>query len=188
MTSMKNGTKVFIAGSRRLSRLNNDVTSRIDSMMAKNLTIIIGDANGVDRAVQEYLSNRTYAKVNVFCMDGRCRNNVGDWPIRTIAGGDGARRDFSYYSTKDRAMVQEADYGLMLWDGKSRGTLRNIVDLVRARKSVVVYIAPAKSFCTLRQSAELAEMLSHVDPAALQGMDRELQAFAVSGASTHKGN
>jgi hypothetical protein len=85
-------------------------------------------------------------------------------------------------------MVEEADYGLMLWDGKSRGTLRSIVDLVRQKKPVVVYIAPAGSFCTLRQSGELAEMLSRVDPVALQGIDRELQSFAMAAGSSRKGD
>ena len=83
-------------------------------------------------------------------------------------------------------MAEEADYGLMLWDGKSRGTLRSIVDLVRQEKPVVVYIAPAGSFCTLRQSGELSEMLSRVDPVVLQGIDRELQSFAMAAGPGHK--
>ena len=180
--------KVFIAGSRRLSRLNNDVRRRIDKIVDKGLTVMVGDANGVDKAVQRYLSSRHYSNVLVFCMEGGCRNNLGSWPTRKVAAADPARRDFAYYSTKDRAMVEEADYGLMLWDGKSRGTLRSIVDLVRQKKPVVVYIAPAGSFCTLRQSGELAEMLSRVDPVALQGIDRELQSFAMVAGSSHKGN
>ncbi len=188
MTRIRNGTKVFIAGSRRLSRLNKDVKRRIDNIVDKGLTVMVGDANGVDKAVQRYLSSRQYSNVLVFCMEGGCRNNVGGWPTRKVAAGDPARRDFAYYSTKDRAMVEEADYGLMLWDGKSRGTLRSIVDLVRQKKPVVVYIAPAGSFCTLRQSGELAEMLSRVDPVALQGIDRELQSFAMAAGSSRKGD
>src|SRR2546421_8998575 len=140
MRLMAKGTKVFIAGSRRLVRLSKDVKLRIDNIVDKGFTVFIGDANGVDRAVQQYLSSKNYDKVTVFCMEGGCRNNVGDWPTRIIAAPDGSRRDFSYYSTKDRAMVAETDYGLMLWDGKSRGTLRSIVDLVRQNKPVVVYV------------------------------------------------
>ncbi len=180
--------KVFIAGSRRLSKLSKDVKRRIDNITNKGLTVMVGDANGVDKAVQRYLSSRHYSNVLVFCMEGACRNNVGDWPMRKIAAADPLRRDFAYYSTKDRAMVEEADYGLMLWDGRSRGTLRSIVDLVRQKKPVVVYIAPAGSFCTLRESGELAEMLSHVDPVVLEGIERELQSFAMAAESSHKGD
>ncbi len=188
MTRMRNGTKVFVAGSRRLSRLNKDVKRRIDNIVDKGLAVMVGDANGVDKAVQRYLSSRHYSNVLVFCMEGGCRNNVGGWPTRKIAAPDPVRRDRAYYSTKDRAMAEEADYGLMLWDGKSRGTLRSIVDLVRQKKPVVVYIAPAGSFCTLRQSGELAELLSRVDPVALQGVDRELQSFAMAAGSNRKGD
>jgi hypothetical protein len=185
---MRNGTKVFIAGSRRLSRLGREVRRRIDNILDKHFTVLVGDANGVDRAVQQYLSGRHYGKVIVFCMEGGCRNNLGSWPTRTIAASHSSRRDFAYYSTKDRAMVEEANYGLMLWDGQSRGTLRSIVDLVRQGKPVVVYISSDKFFYTLRQADELTEMLAQCDSRALQGLDNELQSFIMSGGSNRKGD
>jgi hypothetical protein len=181
-----NRIRVFIGGSRRLSRLNNDVRHRIENIIEKGFTVIVGDANGVDKAVQQYLSSRNYSNVVVFCMQGGCRNNVGDWPTRTITADDTRRQDFAYYSIKDRAMAKEADYGLMVWDGRSRGTLASIVHLVRDGKPVVVYVAPERSFYTLRQSHHLAAMLEHLDPSALRRIDRELQAVATGGASTRK--
>lgn len=181
MTKMESGTKVFVAGSRRLSRLNGAVKRRIDNIVDKGLTIIVGDANGADKAVQQYLGVSHYDNVIVFCMEDGCRNNLGNWPTRRIAAAEPLRRDFAYYSSKDRAMAQEADYGLMLWDGQSRGTLRNILDLVRHGKPVVVYIAPKKAFCTVVRPDQLAQMLDHLHPAALHGFDRELQAVAKCG-------
>ncbi len=186
MIRMRNGTKVFIAGSRRLSRLHSAVKRRIDNIVDKGFTVIVGDANGVDKAVQRYLSNRHYTNIIVFCMEGGCRNNIGDWPTRTITAADTGRRNFAYYSTKDRAMVKEADYGLMLWDGRSRGTLTSIVHLVRQGKPVVVYIAPDRSFYTLRESNQLAEMVGRFDPTVLHRIDRELQAVAMGNAPSHQ--
>jgi hypothetical protein len=186
MTKVNNGTKVFIAGSRRLSRLNNDVRYRIDNIIDKGFTVIVGDANGVDKAVQRYISSRNYSNVVVFCMDGGCRNNIGDWQTRKITAADPRRRDFAYYSTKDRAMVEEADYGLMLWDGRSRGTLTNIVHLVREGKPVVVYVAPDRSFHTLRQSDHLAEIIGRFDPAALRLIDLELGTVAIGKSTGRK--
>ena len=78
MTRTRNGTKVFIAGSRRLSRLSNDVKRRIDNIIDKGLTVMVGDANGADKAVQRYLRSRHYSNVLVFCMQGGCRNNLGE--------------------------------------------------------------------------------------------------------------
>jgi hypothetical protein len=188
MITMNKSPRVFIAGSRRLSKLSKDVNRRIDNIMDKGLTVIIGDANGVDKRVQKYLSSKHYSNVIVFCMEGGCRNNVGRWPTRAIAASDPERKDFAYFATKDRAMAEEADYGLMLCDGQSRGTLTSIVDLVRKEKLVVVYISTDKSFCTLRQSTDLGTMLRRVDPAALQRIDRDLQLAETTGTSSRKGD
>lgn len=186
MTRMTNGTKVFIGGSRRLSRLNQNVKRRIDNIIDRGFTVIVGDASGVDKAVQRYLNSKHFSNVVVFCMEGGCRNNIGAWPTRTITAADPGRRDFAYYSTKDRAMVEEADYGLMLWDGQSRGTLTSIVHLVRQGKPVLAYIAPDRTFYTLRQYDDLAEMLGRSNPAALHRIDRELPGVATGSPSSRR--
>jgi hypothetical protein len=183
---MATDPKVFIAGSRRLSRLNPNVRQRLDNIVDKDLSVIIGDANGVDKSVQHYLNSIRYANVTVFCMEGSCRNNIGDWPTRAIRAVDPGRRDFAYYSTKDRAMAAEADYGLMLWDGQSRGTLTNIVSLVRQGKPVVVYFAPGKTFQTVRQPDQLAAMLGRCDPEAFHGLDRELRTAEIDTSASRK--
>jgi hypothetical protein len=170
-------SKVFIAGSRRLSRLNPSVRRRIDNIIEKGLTVIIGDASGVDKAVQTYLSEKHYGSVIVFCMDDACRNNVGNWPVRKIHATESKRRDFAYYSTKDRAMATEADYGFMLWDGHSRGTLTNIVNLVRDGKPVVLCVAPSKSFQTIRDPSQLIQLLGQIDSDASRKVDQELSAL-----------
>lgn len=169
------GQKIFIGGSRRLSRLSQDVKHRIDNIIDKGFTIIVGDANGVDKSVQQYINSRSYKNVIVFCMENACRNNLGGWPTKRISAAGPGRRDFSYYSTKDRAMAEESDYGLMLWDGRSRGTLTNIVHLVREGKAVVVYFAPDKSFHTVRQFDH--EIPRVFDLAAIRRIDAELGAI-----------
>jgi hypothetical protein len=83
-------------------------------------------------------------------------------------------------------MSEEADYGLMLWDGRSRGTLTNIVHLVREGKPVVVYVAPERSFYTLHQSGQLAEMLNRFDPSALARINGELEALQTCSSSSRK--
>jgi predicted Rossmann fold nucleotide-binding protein DprA/Smf involved in DNA uptake len=70
-------TKVFIGGSRRLSKLNKDVKRRLDNIIEKGFTVVVGDANGVDKAVQQYLASKHHENVVVFCMAGQCRNNLG---------------------------------------------------------------------------------------------------------------
>lgn len=146
---MRKKQMVFIGGSRRISRLNEEIRNRLDNLMENGLTVAVGDANGADKAVQKYLADKGYRQVNVFCMVGKCRNNVGQWLTREIDPPPGAR-GFEFFSAKDRVMAEEADYGLMLWDGKSRGTLASVNDMVTKGKPVVVYFTPSKEFMTLR--------------------------------------
>jgi hypothetical protein len=161
---MAQDSKVLIAGSRRLSRFDKAILARLDKLMSNDCTVLVGDANGVDKAVQTYLAEHRYPKVRVYCMEGECRNNVGGWENREVASPHPSRKDFEHYSTKDREMVTDADYGLMLWDGKSRGTFENIVDLVNKQKPVVVYVH-AKDFkqvFTIKVPAELEQLKSAV--------------------------
>lgn len=166
-------TKVFIAGSRRLSRLNADLKHRIDTMIEKGFTILVGDANGADRAVQRYLAEKDYRNVIVYCMGGNCRNNVEGWPTREVAAPPGVR-GFAYYAMKDQAMVDDAAYGLMLWDGESKGTLNSVINMVRQDKPVVVYLAPKKAFQNVRSAGDVMDLLSNCDRASVQRFEREL--------------
>ena len=172
---MNEQTRIFIAGSRRLLRLSKDATHRIGNIIDRGFTVMVGDANGADRAVQQYLSQMGYKRVIIFCTENICRNNLGNWPTRAIRAENPARRDFEFYRAKDRAMVEEADYGLMFWDGKSRGTLMNAVGLIRRGRPLVLYVAPAKSFLTLRQAPDLLDVVSRFNPQSLPEVDRELQ-------------
>ena len=46
-------TSVFIGGSRAVSRLNDTIREQLDNLIARGRQILIGDANGADRAVQQ---------------------------------------------------------------------------------------------------------------------------------------
>jgi hypothetical protein len=147
-------TKVFIGGSRRVTRLDERVCGRLDEIIRKQLPVIIGDANGADKAVQDYFRKRGYSQVEVFCSEGHCRNNIGNWKVRPIPAPASRKRDFEYYAAKDRQMANEGSIGFMLWDGKSRGTLANVLRLMERGKKVVVYLALSKQFKTLRNMGD----------------------------------
>ena len=164
---------VFVAGSRQISRLPAEVKNRIDTMIEKGLQILVGDANGADKAVQQHLAAKSYPNVVVHCMENHCRNNVGHWPTRQISNPRGVR-GFAYYSLKDLAMAEVAEYGLMLWDGKSKGTINNIIRLSPANKPVVVYVAPAKNFQTVKSFGDLRGVLAKGDPVSVDRLAHEL--------------
>ena len=152
-------SKVFVGGSRRIIRLHPEVTLRLDQMMASKTSILVGDANGADKSVQHFLKTKEYRNVEVFCSGDECRNNVGDWPLRSVAV-DSRKRDFDFYAAKDQLMSREADSGLMIWDGKSAGTLMNAFRLVRQGKSVSIFEAERSRFQELRNESEWKDFFS----------------------------
>ena len=131
-------------------------------MMDKRHSIIVGDANGADKALQEYLHSKHYSDVEVYCSEGICRNNIGGWPRREIPART-SRRNAQFYSAKDRAMAKEATSGLMMWDGKSVGTLLNLYRLLSLGKMAAVYSVPEKSMTELHNRIEWEKFLQTRD-------------------------
>lgn len=166
-------TTVFIGGSRAVSRFNAIICDKLDDLIRRNCTILVGDANGADKAVQQHMAIRSYRNVIVYCMD-ECRNNLGNWSTNRVSI-PGARKDFSYYAAKDFAMAQDARCGVMLWDGKSKGTLNNIQQLVSAGKKTLVYFAAEKTFHKLSSVKQLEELLQRCNPAAIHEAQRQIR-------------
>ena len=57
-------------------------------------------------------------------------------------------------------MAKDASCGFMIWDGISKGTLTNVVNLVEAGKKVLLYYSKGKRFFTLRATGDLHGVLS----------------------------
>jgi hypothetical protein len=165
--------KVFFGGSRKITRLNQAVRERTDNIIAKGFTVIVGDANGADKSMQKYLAEKHYEKVVVFCTGNVCRNNIGHWHTRYIKS-DREKKDFSYYAIKDKKMSEEATYGFMLWDGKSKGTLNNIINLIEQNKKVVVYFSPLKTFYSLSKFQDVDLLLANCDNKMLEQFEKQL--------------
>jgi probable addiction module antidote protein len=150
---------IFIGGSRRISHLPAHAKDRLNNVIGSGLNVLVGDANGTDKAVQKYLLESAYRKVTVFCSGGRCRNNLGNWPTRNIQAPKRAN-GFQFYALKDREMAREADFGLMIWDGKSSGTVLNVLRLIGARKKAVLLNAPEKSAISFKTPADWTAFLA----------------------------
>lgn len=165
--------KVFFGGSRRLGRLNQQVKQRAAKIIAEGLQVLVGDANGADKAIQKFFAEKDYPNVVVFFAGAVCRNNLGKWathPVRV----DRSERDFRFYAAKDLAMSEEADYGLMMWDGESQGTVNNILNLLERAKKVVVYFSPQKEFLTFNTPADADQLVQHLEPNVADALDKKI--------------
>lgn len=148
---------VFIAGPRAIRSLNQKVKQRIDKIMENNLTILVGDAAGIDKQIQMYCYSSGYHKVKVFSANGKVRNNIGKWDVKSIQVPPNIR-GFEFYATKDLAMAKEADYGFMIWNGKSKGTYNNMINLVKYNKKILLYMIPDKQFYVLHTMQKVHEI------------------------------
>ena len=116
-----NGT-VTVCGSRSIEELGNledDLKYNLDLFIQSEYKINIGDASGVDYLVQQYLAEVGYPKVNIwYCTEypRHCQEHQ-DWPLVQVSGN---------YTDRDKAMLEDSDELVAIWDNKSKGTKRNI--------------------------------------------------------------
>jgi adenine-specific DNA-methyltransferase len=129
--------QTFISGSISIKALDLQVINRLDSIMADRQTVLIGDAFGVDKLVQQYLFKRNYQDVIVYYVGNMARNNIGNWQARQISN-DNNLTGKSMYQLKDVTMAQDADCGLMIWEGKSQGTKFNIENMTKLGKEITI--------------------------------------------------
>ena len=155
-------TTVFVAGSRKLGRLNDEIRQRLEGIISKGFAIVVGDANGADKALQKYFEEKHYSNVVVYCAGGICRNNIGKWVVNRVAV-DSSKKGRELYTQKDIQMAEDADYGLMLWDGKSAGTINNVLELLKRTKKALVYFSPAKKFYTVSKVSDAEELIGKCD-------------------------
>ncbi len=164
---------VFLSGSRNINRLNDAIRVRLKKMIDQNLRIVVGDANGADKALQSYFSEAHYDRVVVFCAGDECRNNIGSWETKHI-DVDPKLNGRDFYAEKDKAMALEATYGFVLWDGKSSGSLSNVLELMKNRKAVAVYFGPEKAFFELKNASDVRELLQRCDAGDYRSMNEKI--------------
>ena len=155
--------KIFIAGTKSLQKLDTPVLQRMMSIYQKGYCVLVGDCCGVDSSVQKFYSGLGYDNVVVYASNGKARNNIGNWQIRNVPVPS-YFRGFDFYKQKDIAMANDADYGFMIWDGESRGTLNNTINLVSQNKRVLVYFSPQKKMVVINSFDDLNSLLEQCVP------------------------
>jgi hypothetical protein len=129
--------KVFISGSISIKWLEEEYIQLLKHIIDRSHTVLIGDAYGVDKAVQQYFARHNYQKVIVYFSGEKIRNNVGNWQAKQIPNPENLTGR-AHYQLKDKAMADDCDFGIMFWDGKSKGTKHNIDYLDKLGKDCFV--------------------------------------------------
>lgn len=134
---------VFVGGSKSYDELTAFEKELLQAYMDEDYHILVGDCRGTDRAVQDYLHSNGYDNVTVYATEGKARHNLGGWFVNPIDAPKDAK-GFDYYRQKDIAMADDADEMLMLWDGMSRGTYHNLLDMLARKKAAKVVLRPCE--------------------------------------------
>ena len=167
-------TTVFIAGSISIKNLDERVKQRIDIVIAQGYSILVGDADGVDSSIQAYLQESETSNISVYCSGNKPRNNLGNWPVKSVAVNNLKAGSRAFYTAKDLQMAKDADFGLMIWDLKSAGTLSNVVELLERDKKSAVFVNKTKAFYDVGDISKLEELLTYMSPIALQKVDAKI--------------
>jgi probable addiction module antidote protein len=154
-------SSVFVGGSRQISKLPPDAKKRLQTIVQNGIDVLVGDANGADKAVQKFMVDAAYDNVTVFCSGERPRNNLGNWKIQSVMPAQS--KGFQFYAAKDREMAINADYGFIIWDGKSPGTALNVLRLIRAGKKADLLNVPQKDTIKFRLLSDWEQFISASD-------------------------
>ena len=138
--------KVFISGSIEIKRLDDLVIESLNKIIENNLIVLVGDANGVDRLIQEFFAKNSYFNVIVYTIFQTPRNLISPYfrikNIKTNLKGRKAQEK------KDEAMTVDSDYSFVIWNGKSKGSFNNILRALEMNKKIKVFYEKEKRFLT----------------------------------------
>jgi hypothetical protein len=132
---------IVLGGSRHIEKIPNEVLELISDYVGKNYNFLIGDASGSDSAFQYFFAKEKYQKVRIFSSAGYIRNNLGNWNWELIDSGLKSKSN-AVHAFKDRHMCKLSNFGIMIWDCQSAGTLSNVIDLVRQGENCFIWVAP----------------------------------------------
>lgn len=165
---------VFIAGSIKIKRLHPMFVERIANIVRKGMPVIVGDANGADASIQAELVAQSATDVTVFCTGDKPRNNLGDWNVHRVQSSaqKGTR---AYFTAKDIEMAGRAEFGLMLWDAASTGTLSNVFELLSQGKKSVVFVNRETKFLDVKQGDDVLDLVSYMSDGARKTADRKIR-------------
>lgn len=57
-------------------------------------------------------------------------------------------------------MAKNADIGFMIWNGKSKGTFNNMINLLKLKKEVILYYLPNQKFYQFKNMNDFDSFLS----------------------------
>ena len=138
----KNGT-VFISGSSKTQFSDNDfyrpnlptpIQDQINRYMKEKKTILVGDAPGIDRQVQDYLRDNSYDDVEIYSPGKETRYSANpNWKVNHVDVPDAEEGSPEWLKAKDEAMTERATEGLAITIENGAQATRNNIDRLKSQ-------------------------------------------------------
>lgn len=142
---------VFISGSSKTQdktsqyyrkQLPKSVKSEIDSYIRRDDKILVGDAPGIDRQVQNYLVSKGYSNVVVYGPGKKVRYSANkNWKTKPVDAPQYEPMSPEWLREKDIAMTNDSTKGLavVLDKGGAKATRNNVKRLIEQSKDVKIF-------------------------------------------------
>lgn len=149
---------VFVSGSSKTQdpdspyyrkKLPSGIRRELRGHIRNKDSIVVGDAPGIDRQVQDYLNKKKYSNVTVYGPGKQVRYSANKkWKTRPIDASEYEEYSKEWLAKKDIAMTRVADIGLavVLENGGAGATRRNVQRLIDSNKDVRVYELSSNRF------------------------------------------
>ena len=142
--------RVFVSGSSKTQfddnpyyrkELPKPIRDELDKFVKESAGIIVGDAPGIDRQVQNYLKSLNYQNVTVYGPGKQVRYNANPkWATRPIDAPEFEEGSKEWLAKKDIAMTNDSTEGLaVILDEGAKATRKNVARMKEQGKEVKVY-------------------------------------------------
>ncbi len=74
-------------------------------------------------------------------------------------------------------MARDATYGYMIWNGKSNGTLNNVLNLLELNKKIILYLTTKKSFCNIKTITDLKTIINEFNKEDIDKIDKKIKLY-----------
>lgn len=128
-------------------KLPKEIRGELKSAIKEKKNIIVGDAPGIDRQVQDYLNKKRYKNVEVYGPGKQVRYSANKkWKTNPIESGKYKPDTDEWRAEKDKVMSKLADEALaiVLENGGAGATRDNIKRVINRHKNVKVYELSSK--------------------------------------------
>ena len=131
------------------------VKESIRKIMSQNMQILVGDAAGIDSTVQDYCKSLGYSNVTVYSIYSIPRYKIDEFNSKKIIPNTDSKKERERQSDKDAAMTDDSDFSLIIWDGKSKGSYKNIHRALEQNKKAKVYLDEINGFLDAKKTNKL---------------------------------